>query len=201
MTVVNFRRSAPLADGTDAPAEGYFRFALSRRRIVPGAPDNVITPRPFTVDLVAGLVSVTLAPSAPGWAWHVLESVDGVKDERYWIVVPDSAEPVDDTDLPRVDPSTLAPTAEPTAAWWPVANATITDAAVIDGDLIVTRHEGTQVTAGRVAPTPEDLTAAVQAVARPSNLALDLDGVPFISPGSNTVFVYADVDGRPYFTN
>lgn len=42
---------------------------------------------------------------------------------------------------------------------------------------------------------------AVRATMLPSNLALDTDGVPFISPGSNTVFVYADTDGRPYFVS
>jgi hypothetical protein len=35
----------------------------------------------------------------------------------------------------------------------------------------------------------------------PSNLALDTDGVPFVSPGSNSVFVFADTDGRPYFVS
>jgi hypothetical protein len=121
MTIVNFRRSVPLADGSTAPADGYFRFTPSRARTVPGAPDNVIAPKPFTVDLVDGLASAALAPSAPGTAWQILESVDGVPDTRYWVVVPDSADPVDDTDLPRVDPQTIAPTAEPEAAWWAAA--------------------------------------------------------------------------------
>jgi hypothetical protein len=44
-------------------------------------------------------------------------------------------------------------------------------------------------------------TEAVRATLLPSNLALDTDGVPFISPGSNTVFVFADTDGRPYFVS
>jgi len=43
--------------------------------------------------------------------------------------------------------------------------------------------------------------AAVQASVRPSNLSLDTDGVPFISPGSNEVLVFADTDGRPYFVS
>lgn len=198
MTIVNFRRTAPQADGTTAPATGFFRFTPSKPRTIAGAPDNIVAPKPFTADLADGLVTVDLAPSAPGSAWLILESVDGVRDLRYHVLVP-ALGPVDDADLVRVDPATLAPTAEPAAAWWPVANATITDAQVVDGDLIVTRHDGTQVFAGRVAPSPADLAAAVEATARPSNLALDTDGVPFLSPGSNTVFVYADIDGRPYF--
>lgn len=121
MTTIRFRRSAEQADGSTAPADGYFRFTPSRPRIAPGAPDNVIAPRPFTVDLLGGLVTATLAPNEPGTAWKVFESVDGVPDLTYWIVVPDSADPVDDPDLPRVDPATLAPTAEPVAAWWAAA--------------------------------------------------------------------------------
>jgi hypothetical protein len=43
-------------------------------------------------------------------------------------------------------------------------------------------------------------TAAVEAAARPSNLTLDVDGVPFILPGANAVYLYTDTDGRPFFT-
>ena len=121
MTIVNFRRSVPLADGSTAPADGFFRFTPSKQRTIVGTPDNIVAPKPFTVDLIDGALTVTLAPSEPGEAWQVLESVDGVHDARYWIVVPDSAEPVDDADLPRVDPTTLTPTAVPEAAWWAAA--------------------------------------------------------------------------------
>jgi hypothetical protein len=170
---------------------------------VQGAPDNVVLPVPFTVALAAGAVSVTLEPTPAGSAWRVDESVDGIKDVTYYVLVPDVSGPVDDADLVRVDPSTLAPTAAPEASWWPVANATITAAAIVGDDLVLTRHDGTSVAAGRVTPTPAELAtaaaAAVEAAAKPSNLSLDLDGVPFISPGANDVFVYADTDGRPYF--
>ena len=55
--------------------------------------------------------------------------------------------------------------------------------------------------AAAAAPTQEQLNAIVQQKLLVSNLALDTDGVPFISPGSNSVFVYADTDGRPYFVS
>jgi hypothetical protein len=160
-----------------------------------------VSPVPFDVALTGGAADVSLEPTSAGWAWRVDESVDGVKDLTYYVTVPNVAGPLDDPDLPRVNPSTLTPQAAPEAAWWPVANATITAATVVGDDLVLTRHDGATVNAGRVTPTPETLTAAVQATARPSNLALDLDGVPFISPGANTVFVYADTDGRPYFVS
>jgi hypothetical protein len=100
-----------------------------------------------------------------GWAWRVDESVDGVRDETYYVNVPDSVEPLDDTDLVRVSPSTLTPTAEPVAAWWPVANATITAAAVVGDDLILTRHDGTTVNAGTIRTTADELAAAAATAA------------------------------------
>jgi hypothetical protein len=120
MTTVNFRRSVPLADGSTGPADGYFRFAPSKQRTIAGTPDNIVAPKPFTVDLADGALSVVLSPTAPGEAWSVLESVDGVRDERYFVAVPDVAE-IDDADLTRVDPTTLTPTAVPEAAWWAAA--------------------------------------------------------------------------------
>lgn len=50
-------------------------------------------------------------------------------------------------------------------------------------------------------------TAAALAAARQfttdtlntSNLALDLDGTPFFSPGSMTISIHADTDGNPFF--
>jgi hypothetical protein len=55
------------------------------------------------------------------------------------------------------------------------------------------------VTAANAAPTDAQMAKIVTDKLLPSNLALDTDGVPFISPGQNGVFVFADTDGRPYF--
>ena len=199
MPAVRFFRSSPQADGSTLPATGSVRFRPSRARVVAGSPDEVITPAPFTVEFVTGLAAAVLEPTTAGWAWRVDESVDGIRDLTYFVAVPNVPGPLDDTDLVRVNPGTLTPTAEPVAAWWPVADATITDAAIVGDDLTLTRHDGSTVNAGRVTPTPEQLTAAVEAAARPSNLDLDTDGVPFISPGASTTFLYTDTDGVPYF--
>lgn len=56
-------------------------------------------------------------------------------------------------------------------------------------------------TAAAAAPTDAQMAKIVTDKLLPSNLALDTDGVPFISPGANNVFVFADTDGRPYFVN
>lgn len=41
--------------------------------------------------------------------------------------------------------------------------------------------------------------AALIAASRPSNFALDTDGVPYVSLGANTVSLFLDTDGHPYF--
>ena len=104
--------------GVPAPATGRLRFRPSAARTVPGAPDNVVLPVPFDVLLVSGAADVTLEPTAPGWAWRVDESVDGIRDVTYYVAVPDVPGPLDDPDLTRVNPSTLNPAAAPEAAWW-----------------------------------------------------------------------------------
>ena len=183
MTVIQFFRSSPQADGSTAPATGKIRFRPSRALVVEGSPDEVITPAPFTVAFVAGLAEVTLEPTSAGWAWRVDESVDGIRDLTYFLAVPNVPGPLDDTDLVRVNPGTLSPSAAPVAAWWPVANATVTDASIVGDSLILMRHDGTTVDAGIVRPTTEELNTAA-AAAIPAGAA----------------FLFIDTDGRPYFT-
>lgn len=50
-------------------------------------------------------------------------------------------------------------------------------------------------------PTDEQVRKALEAAARPSNLALAADGVPYILPGANEVFIYRDDAGNYYFTD
>lgn len=182
MPVIQFRRSAPRSTG-DVPATGYFRFVPTADRAVPGTPDTVIRPVPFTAKLVGGAIDVDLAPTGPGWAWSVLESIDGIRDETYYVLVPDAPGPLDDPDLTRVNPASLGPLRAPEAAWWAVANSTITDASIVGGKLILTRHDGGTVDAGAVLASEADLAAAVQA-AKPAGAG----------------YIFADTDGRPYFT-
>lgn len=123
MPVIRLRRTAPRAAGIDAPATGYFRFKPTSRRTIPGDPDVTVLPIPFTEDLVDGAAEVTLAPTGPGWAWAILESIDGVPDERFYVLVPDVPGPLDDGELIRVDPATLDPLAAPAPEWWAAVDA------------------------------------------------------------------------------
>lgn len=93
--------------------------------------------------------------------WRVDESIDGIRDESYYVAVPDVAGPLDDPDLVRVDPATLAPAAVPAAAWWASLEALRTQAAgglqvdPTDPDvlLITTRADGSIA----VDPTDPDI--------------------------------------------
>lgn len=158
MPVVRFVRSSPRPDGSTGAASGRFRFRPTRARVIVGDPDVTVTAQPFDVALIGGAADVTLTPTTPGWAWQVFESVDGVKDLTYYVTVPDVAGPLDDADLTRVNPSTLAPTAAPEAAWWAevrrieaaTSGGFAVDPADADVLLITTRTDGS------IAPDPDD---------------------------------------------
>jgi len=105
MPIVSYLRTVPLVDGSTGPASGRFRFKPHARRIIPGDPDNVVVPAAFPAPLVLGVVSAVLAPGA----WRVTESVDGVPDETYTVIIPDEPGPLEGDDLARVDPATLTP--------------------------------------------------------------------------------------------
>lgn len=129
---------------------GTLRCAPTRARTVAGDPDETVLPAPMAMEVgPTGRADVVLAATGPSWCWHVSwRSAAGSWDE--WVAVPDSPSPIDWTDLPRVDPATLAPTAAPEAAWWAVADSTVSTGVVVGDDLILTRTDGTTTNAGTV---------------------------------------------------
>lgn len=149
MAVVHFVRMVPAADGVLVPAKGGFRFTPTARRVIVGAPDVVVLPASFSVQLVGGAADVTLEPTTGAWVWRVDEYCTGTPARTTHVAVPDVAE-LDDTDLVVVDPATLEPAAEPEAAWVAMAQSTITTGTVTGDDLILTRTDGTTVNAGVV---------------------------------------------------
>ena len=81
------------------------------------APDRLLLPASMPpVRLVAGEALLHLAATGVGWCWQIIERTPHGKT-RY-VLVPDSVATLDSADLIDVDPATLAPTAEPEAAWW-----------------------------------------------------------------------------------
>jgi hypothetical protein len=76
----------------------------TKRRNVAG---DVVLPAPFTVGLADTPPVIDVAPTEPGWAWQVVERVQGGSPKARYLTVPDSATVVDYADLIAVDPATL----------------------------------------------------------------------------------------------
>ena len=80
------------------------------------APDRLLLPASFTVRLVGGEALLHLAPTGAGWCWQIIERTP--RGKTRYVLVPDSVATLDYADLVDVDPTTLAASAEPEAAWW-----------------------------------------------------------------------------------
>jgi hypothetical protein len=149
VAVVHFVRTVPAADGTRVPAKGVLRFTPTARRVIPGDPDETVLPVPFQATLVEGVLDVTLAQTDASWVWRVEEFITGVHARTIHAAIPDVAE-LDDSDLVPIDPATLEPTAVPEPAWVAMAASTVTTGEVVGDNLVLTRTNGTTVTAGNV---------------------------------------------------
>lgn len=85
------------------------------------APDRLRLPASFTVRLVGGEALLHLAPTGAGWCWQIIERTP--RGKTRYALVPDSVATLDYADLVDVDPTTLAATAEPEAAWWAIVES------------------------------------------------------------------------------
>lgn len=151
---------------------------------------------------------LVLGDVVTGPAEVTLETIDGSHQRINFSIPSPTQELVDDVDATRAaaEASATAAQGAQTAAQQAQTAAagskTAADTAAADAKAAKTAAQDAVTAAAAAAkPTTEQLNTAVRQTILPSNLALDTDGVPFISPGSNTVFVYADDDGRPYFVN
>jgi hypothetical protein len=121
VTQVKISVLAPTSDGNGRRPSGSIEWRPTKRRTVG---DDVVLPAPFTVGLADTPPVVTVAPTEPGWAWQVVERVQGGSPRARYVQVPDNpVDVVDYADLVAVDPATLEPTEEPEAAWWATVNA------------------------------------------------------------------------------
>ena len=85
------------------------------------APDRLLLPASFTVRLVGGEALLHLAPTGAGWCWQIIERTP--RGKTRYVLVPDSVATLDYADLIDVDPTTLAASAEPEAAWWAIVES------------------------------------------------------------------------------
>ena len=119
MTPVRLALAAPTSTGTVRRPSGSVEWRPTKRRDVAG---DVVLPAPFTVGLADTPPVIDVAPTEPGWAWQVVERVQGGSPKARYLTVPDSASVVDYADLIAVDPATLDPLEEPQADWWAALN-------------------------------------------------------------------------------
>jgi len=114
VTLVRFRYQRSAGTTEDVPLAGRtLRLSPLRREVVDGA---VRITESFTRTLGAdGAVTVTLNPTKPGQALLVEEDWRGGRN--FVVIIPDSIEVVNATDLVEGNPATLEPGAEPEPAW------------------------------------------------------------------------------------
>lgn len=133
MTLVRIEIRRPAAPGPDVPAVGFVRWTPSKRRDVD---DYVVLPKGFSVRLgddfldedgvvvtsgEPGIAWVEVAPSdVPIWTWTVAERTDRGRGTT-WVEVPDQAQ-VEYNALTVLDPDTLDPDVDATAAWYLLLN-------------------------------------------------------------------------------
>ncbi|QFG13632.1 minor tail protein [Arthrobacter phage Shepard] len=118
MTLVRTLQTLPNPDGTRRPAEGFFIWTPTERRIISGSPDEVVQPAGFAVKLEAGAFEVDVAATGTDWVWRVDERLDGLRTKTSYVVVPDEAGPVDFTDLASVNTASLRKNAVPDDIWY-----------------------------------------------------------------------------------
>jgi hypothetical protein len=134
-------------DGGTAANAGTVTFTPTRRRTVAS---TIMLPKAVTATLTAGTDTVELAALPPGCAWAVSEAFEGQPRRMLYVIVPADVDVIDYTDLPRVSRASLEPVEEPEAAWWALANSTLSAGAVVGDDLILSRLDGATVNAGNV---------------------------------------------------
>ena len=144
---------------TNGASTGMVEVRYSKR-IEPADPaSQIVVVRSFAVKLDAtGKASVVVPPSEVDGFYTWAERVEG-GITRY-TSVPD-VPTVNYRTLVDVDPTTLDPTVDATAAWWAMARSTVTTGEVVGDDLILTRTDGTTVNAGDVRGPQGDATLAI----------------------------------------
>ncbi|UGL63251.1 minor tail protein [Arthrobacter phage Tokki] len=118
MTLVRTLQTLPNPDGTRRPAQGFFIWTPTERRIISGSPDEVVQPAGFAVELNAGAFEVDVAATGTDWVWRVDERLTGLRTKTSYVVVPDMAEPVDFTDLVPVSTTSIRKNAVPDDIWY-----------------------------------------------------------------------------------
>ena len=111
MTHVHFEYSDAYGSGS----RGSLAFTPHRRH---AANETEVLPKPFTVPLLNGEVTVDLKPNPSTWVWIVTEYFEQ-NAESFYTTIPDSDGVIEAVDLTRINPSTIpAPYNAVEPVWW-----------------------------------------------------------------------------------
>lgn len=163
----------------DGPASGWVTLT---RRSWRRDPDTYQVP--WQVSLRVEGRAVVDVQAVAGEVVSIRWAPDGVSSRLEHVLVPDDGEHLAHL-LERVDPSTLAPDADPSPLW----EARLSEVVASIPSDVVSRADLDAALASLPAPEP---------VVSASHVALDADGTPFFSPGSTSPQLGVDADGTPY---
>ena len=111
MTTIHFHYT----DSYNNPSRGSLAFMPHRRH---AANETEVLPKPFTIPLLNGEVTVNLQPNSSSWVWIVTEYFEGVS-KSFYTTVPDRDGVMEHTELIRISPSSIpAPYDAVEPAWW-----------------------------------------------------------------------------------
>lgn len=111
MTLVHFNYT----DSYNKASRGSLAFTPHRRH---AANETEILPKPVTVPLLNGEVTVDLQPNPSTWVWIITEYFEQ-HAESFYTTIPDSDGVIEAVDLIRINPSTIpAPYNAVEPVWW-----------------------------------------------------------------------------------
>ena len=132
MTTIHFHYT----DSYNNPSRGSLAFMPHRRH---AANETEILPKPFTIPLLNGEVSVNLQPNSSSWVWIVTEYFEGVS-KSFYTTVPDRDGVMEHTELVHISPSSLpAPYDAVEPVWWAEMRqykTTVSDTLVKSGEAL-----------------------------------------------------------------
>ena len=111
MTTIHFHYT----DSYNNPSRGSLAFMPHRRH---AANETEVLPKPFTIPLLNGEVTVNLQPNSSSWVWIVTEYFEGISTSFY-TSIPDRDGVLEHTELVHINPSSLpAPYDAVEPVWW-----------------------------------------------------------------------------------
>lgn len=127
VTSVYFEITKQTEYGVTVPDLGKITFTPSRARVKKSdiselLNDELVLPAPFTIsNLDTQLVQLDVTDGT--WCWKIEGEHESGESWRVWVTVPELPEDAEVpmiafTDLPRVDPKSLKPSADPLPIWW-----------------------------------------------------------------------------------